>query len=309
MANLEHLDPLMQGVEQWNAWRRQNPVLRPDLHGAHLCATRLGGADFHGAILTSADLSYADLYKADLSGANLQYADLSYADLNGATLKQAALQHALLYQTTFSRIDLCDVQGLAELDHRGPSRIELHTVQLPWDDRALHFLRGAGVPNEWINDYRIHTMHPFQYHSCFLSHSSKDEALVRRLYADLQARGVRCWFAPEDLKIGDTFRPRIDEAIHLHEKLLLVLSEYSVQSPWVEHEVEAAFEKEAQEKRLVLFPISVDSCVLTTHQAWAAHLRRTRHIGDFTRWAEPAAYHLAFERLLRDLRKADTLPS
>jgi hypothetical protein len=35
---------------------------------------------------------------------------------------------------------------------------------------------------------------------------------------------------------------------------------------------------------------------------WAADIRRTRHIGDFTRWKEHDAYTKALERLLRDLR-------
>jgi len=39
-----------------------------------------------------------------------------------------------------------------------------------------------------------------------------------------------------------------------------------------------------------------------TSQAWAATLRRTRHIGDFTQWINPQNYQVAFERLLRDLK-------
>ena len=36
-----------------------------------------------------------------------------------------------------------------------------------------------------------------------ISYSSKDEPFANRLYADLQNKGVRYWFAPEDMKIGD----------------------------------------------------------------------------------------------------------
>ena len=83
---------------------------------------------------------------------------------------------------------------------------------------------------------------------------------------------MRCWFAPEDLKIGDKFRVRIDEAIRLHDKLLIILSEESVQSTWVENEVESAFEKEDNAKkrgedRIVLFPIRLDSAVEDTDAA------------------------------------------
>jgi hypothetical protein len=135
-----------------------------------------------------------------------------------------------------------------------------------------------------------------------ISHSTKDHDFADRLHADLQNKGVRCWFAPEDLKIGDPFRQRIDESIHHYDKLLLVLSEHSVQSSWVQDEVEAAIERECREKRLVLFPIRIDGEVMQTRHAWAAAIRRTRHIGDFSKWQDHQNYKEAFERLLRDLK-------
>jgi hypothetical protein len=81
-----------------------------------------------------------------------------------------------------------------------------------------------------------------------------------------------------------------------------VLSEQSVQSSWVQDEVEAALERERHEKRLVLFPIRIDDEVIQTDQSWVAAIRRTRHIGDFSPWQERRSYEKAFERLLRDLK-------
>jgi len=51
-------------------------------------------------------------------------------------------------------------------------------------------------------------------------------------------------------------------------------------------EVEAAFEKERKQKRMVLFPIRLDDAVMETDEAWAAEIRRTRQIGDFQKWKE-----------------------
>src|SRR6266700_1127588 len=116
-------------------------------------------------------------------------------------------------------------------------------------------------------------MHPIHYYSLFISYSSNDEILAHRLHADLQAHGVRCWFAPEDLKIGNKFRQHIDEAIHLQDKLLLLLSEYSIASTWVENEVEAALENEDRQQREVLFPVRLDDAVMQASKAWAATLR------------------------------------
>ena len=36
---------------------------------------------------------------------------------------------------------------------------------------------------------------------------------------DLQAKGVRCWFAPEDMKIGAKMLDTIDQAIRLRDIL------------------------------------------------------------------------------------------
>jgi len=147
--------------------------------------------------------------------------------------------------------------------------------------------------------------HPIEFYSCFISYSSKDDDFARRLHADLQQNGVRCWFAPEDLKIGDKFRTRIDESIRIYDKLMVILTEHSIGSTWVEEEVEAALEKERKSRTLVLFPIRLDDAVMDTDQAWAASLRRRRHIGDFRNWKDHDAFKKAFERLLRDLTSSD----
>jgi hypothetical protein len=342
MADPDQLERLKQSVEDWNAWRNENPSLQvdlsnADLRGASLRGVNLSKVDLHKTLLHGADLYDAHLWRADLSKAilheaclirarlwdanlrdaslieaDLRAADLIEADLSGADLRGADLSLARLWNanlrdmtienTIFSTVGLNLAKGLAEIQHTGPSRVELHTIQLPQDGSALHFLRGVGVPDEWIDFWQTIMMYPIQYHSCFVSYSSKDETLARRLHADLQDQGVRCWFAPEDLKIGDKFRQRVDEAIHLQDKLLLLLSEHSIASTWVENEVEAALEKEDRQQREILFPIRLDDAVMHTSQAWAGILRRTRYIGDFTHWTDPQAYQQAFQRLLRDLK-------
>jgi hypothetical protein len=146
---------------------------------------------------------------------------------------------------------------------------------------------------------------PIQYYSCFISYSSRDEDFVKRLYADLQSNNVRCWFAPEDLDIGDKIRPRIEESIRLHDKLLLVLSENSITSTWVAFEVERALNKEPQGTPNVLFPIRLDDTVMESKAGWADDIKRRRYIGDFTHWKNHDDYQKAFNRLLRAL-KAET---
>ncbi len=211
------------------------------------------------------------------------------------------------------------------MQHRAPSTLGIDTIYKSKGNIPEVFLRGCGVPADFITYMRSLVGKPFDFYSCFISYSSKDDQFAQRLHADLQQKGVRCWFAPEDLKIGDKFRTRIDESIRVYDKLMVILSENSIRSPWVEDEVEAALEKERQKPGLgirdtrhgqgaaalekertpgntVLFPIRLDDAAMETDQAWAASLRRTRHIGDFRAWKDHDEYQKSFERLLRDLK-------
>ena len=122
------------------------------------------------------------------------------------------------------------------------------------------------------------------------------------LHADLQNAGVRCWFAPHDLPIGAKIWDAIDEAIRLRDKLLVILSEASIGSDWVEDEVNKAYAEERDRKTTVLFPVRIDDLVLTTPEPWARKLRDQRHIGDFRQWESVAGYSRSLERLLRDLK-------
>ena len=60
--------------------------------------------------------------------------------------------------------------------------------------------------------------------------------------------------------------------------------------------------KEHKQNKLVLFPIRLDEAVMETDQAWAASLRRTRHIGDFRAWKDHNPYQKSLDRLMRGLK-------
>jgi uncharacterized protein YjbI with pentapeptide repeats len=296
---------------------------RANLVAAELCGANLGSAELTTAELTTAVLVTADLNEADLTKANLTRAGLTKANLTGAdltkanlrgailtkanlaraTLAGADLSEAILSETAFGNTNLTDVRGLETCHHYSPSALDHHTLVqsglLP-----LAFLRGCGLPEVLIEYLPSLLNDAIQYDSLFISYASRDHAFAERLYADLQNKGVRCWYAPEDMKIGDEFRSRIDTSIHFHDRLLLILSAHSIKSRWVQKEVETAFEKEAKENRLVLFPIRLDDAVMQLDVGWAADICRQRHIGDFIKWKEHDAYQKALGRLLRDLASA-----
>jgi hypothetical protein len=196
---------------------------------------------------------------------------------------------------------LAETKGLESCEHIGPSSIGIDTFLASEGSIPEIFLRGCDVPDQFITYARSLVTNPIEFCSCFISYSSSDQAFAERLHADLLAKNLRCWFAPEDLKIGDRFQERIEESIRLFDKVMIVLSDASMKSRWVEREVNAAREREDCENRTVLFPIRIDDAVMEATQPWAADIRRSRHIGNFNGWKDGDSYQREFERLLRDL--------
>jgi uncharacterized protein YjbI with pentapeptide repeats len=270
-----------------------------NLSGAHLREANLRQANLWGANLSGARLWEANLTEANLIEANLSGAHLSRANLVNANVRGANLTGAALSWTVFGDVDLTGVIGLETCEHRRPSIIDHRTLErsgrLP-----LSFLRGVGLPDNLIEPSLYQALH---HYSCFISYSTKDQEFAERLYADLQNKGVRCWFAPHDLRIGDKILDEIDAAIRFRDKVLLILSKHSIKSDWVEDEVTAGFEEERKRGHVVLFPVRLDEAVMKTNEAWAAKLR-ARLIGDFQHWKDHDAYKRSFEHVVRDLTKS-----
>src|SRR5439155_1880967 len=104
----------------------------------------------------------------------------------------------------FGDVDLSVAKGLETVHHYGPSTIGIDTIYHSQGNIPEAFLKGAGVQENFLTNMRalVESMSPIDFYSCFISYSSKDQEFAERLYADLQSKGVRCWFAPEDMKTG-----------------------------------------------------------------------------------------------------------
>jgi hypothetical protein len=129
-------------------------------------------------------------------------------------------------------------------------------------------------------------------------------------YQDLNRAGVRCWFAPHSAELGRKLHEQIDEAIRMHEKVLLILSTSSMQSEWVKTEIAKARKREVDKGLQVLFPISL--VPFRTIRQWECFDADTGKdsarevpeylIGDFSNWEVQEVYQKELTRLVRDLK-------
>ncbi len=285
-----------------------------DLSGASLTEATLNSADLGRATLKRATLAMAQLILTDLRYANLSNADLTGADLKlarfvGVNLSEVDLTNATIGGTEFRDVDLSHASGLETVKHAGPSPIDINTIYKSKGKIPHSFLRGCGVPDNFIEYMAALVGTGIEFYSLFISYSTKDQGFAERLHADLQDKGVRCWFAPHELRGGRKVYRQIDEAIRVYDKLLLILSEASMASEWVRTEIAIARKREVEQKREVLFPVGL--CPFETIRKWqyfdsdigkdSAREIREYFIPDFSNWSDPDVYRKAFDRLLKAL--------
>jgi uncharacterized protein YjbI with pentapeptide repeats len=288
---------------------------RANLAGADLDKAQLDAANFSEADLEGAHFVKAYLRGANFREANLQNVDFTASDLLHVNIQLAALSGTIfsgahIGATNFANVDLSHAVGLETVNHHGPSPITVGTIYNSRGKIPDAFLRGCGLADEFIAYIGSMVGRPIEFYSCFISYSTKDQEFADRLYADLQNKGVRCWFAPHDIHGGRKIHEQLDEAIRLHDKLLLILSEHSMNSNWVKSEIANARAREEREKKQMLFPITL--APFEDIKQWklfdadrgidSAREIREYFIPDFSNWKDHDSYQAAFQRLVRDLK-------
>ena len=286
--------------------------IRTDLVRVDLWETDLTRADFRWAYLIGTDLRQANLELADLRWTHLSESNLSEADLSNANLIKASiiktnlhhtnLQEVSLAWTHFGDVDLSLTRELYTAQHFGPSSIGVDTIMRSDGKIPETFLRESGVSENIIQNIALLTEKGLSYQNCFISYAATDFEFAEKLYSDLQNQGVRCWFAPDDMKIGDTTWDSIYHYIRMRDTVLIILSEGSISSNWIENEVNAALSEENKRKKPIFIPIRIDPAVLDCDLSWAEYINKTRNICDFSNWKDHDAYQQAFDNLLDDLK-------
>tara|TARA_R110002072_G_scaffold13481_2_gene56876 strand:- start:76678 stop:81408 length:4731 start_codon:yes stop_codon:yes gene_type:complete len=123
----------------------------------------------------------------------------------------------------------------------------------------------------------------------FLSHSSADKMLARRLAADLRDAGVKVWFDEWEIETGDSITQRIQAGLRESDFVAVLLTRQSVEHGWVEKEWQSRINEEAKSGRKLILPLKADDCELPP-------LLADRAFADFT-----IEYAAGLKQLLRAL--------
>jgi uncharacterized protein YjbI with pentapeptide repeats len=327
---------LKQGVWVWNQWRLgykwdQTDLSGAKLFGADLSNANLFEANFSGANLTKANLTgatllaadltranlrEADLHAANLKAANLSNADLSFSDLHltnlwFANLKDTNFEQVIVGRTDFGNVDLSSCRGLGSVKHLTPSTLGVDSILRSKGRIPEIFLRGVGLPDEWIAYISSLVGDGIQFFSCFISYSSVDKPFAIRLHDALQSKGIRCWLDEKHLLPGDDISRGLERRIYLWDKFLLCASKNSLTSRWVENEIKTTLEKEwalRKEKGTSvqkLIPLNLDGYMFLDEWDFGvlSNEIRSRVAADFRDWENSSSnFDKHVDRLIKALR-------
>ena len=85
------------------------------------------------------------------------------------------------------------------------------------------------------------------------SHAYRDRQAADKVYAALEAEGIRCWAAHRDILPGDNWLAAIIGAIEKSKILVLIFSSNANQSQWVQDEIKLALEE-----KIRIIPFRID---------------------------------------------------
>jgi len=222
---------------------------------ADLRQADLGGADLRGADLRGANLEGAQLFRTDLRRANLEGAILNGAQLWETALAGARLAGAEMAVTALDDVDLSRTEGLDAVRHRHASSIGVPTLDhtafgLTGDPsrraEVERFLRQAGVREAYLDVFRAAVNSPPGVSAVFLRYSTADREVAGALHDALQDRGVRCWLQEHPMLPGEPIDERVDPSLRPSETVLLLCSEASLTSWWIEAELDRAAADESR---------------------------------------------------------------
>jgi len=94
----------------------------------------------------------------------------------------------------------------------------------------------------------------------FLSHSSKDIEFCEQLASDLQAAGIKVWYAGWSLDVGDSLTEKLAKEVTASSFFGIVLSPDSVISPWVRYELRTAMAGEILGGGVKVLPLLYRKC-------------------------------------------------
>ena len=215
MANPQHIEWLLEGVEAWNE-RREEDDFVPDFENANIYEA------FNAADKLD-DLGRFDLIQANLTEADLTRANLFLADLTDSRVRSIVLK--MTSGTSPAEAIFTDLSNSHFLTQKQVDSMAGDTGTILRDhiNRPAHWpdWRESAKPPEKQFDPAL----PF----VFISYSAEDRDQVREVRRFLFAEGINCWW-DQDILPGQKWRQEISHQLEAASAVFTLWTKASTKS-------------------------------------------------------------------------------
>lgn len=108
----------------------------------------------------------------------------------------------------------------------------------------------------------------------FVSHSSLDKPFARSLCMDLEDNGFIPWLDELNIMVGESIPEKISIGIKEADFIIVILSNHSVNSRWVQKEWQTKYWSEIEKGKVHVLPVLLEDCEIP-------ELLKTKKYADF----------------------------
>jgi TIR domain-containing protein len=164
------------------------------------------------------------------------------------------------------------------------------------------------VFDSWARPITGGTPEEANFYSCFISYSHSDRTFARSIHDVLTEHGIHCWLDEHQILPGDDIYDMVDQGINQWDKILLCCSQNSLNSPWVDRELDKALQKEEKlwhergRKVFAIIPLDLDGFLFEWNSGKSSMLK-SRLAADFKGWQNDSAkFEGQLNKIVRSLR-------
>ena len=168
----------------------------------------------------------------------------------------------------------------------GPSFIDVETVLSSADEWPVSFLRGCGLPENFIANLPEFSNDAMRFERLLLWFVEEDVEFAERLIGAVRRRGVRCW--PANSSASSESRDETKWRVGCTDVLIVCLSKAAIEHPQLEAAARSALARETlpvgieEQQRRLLKVLDLDGAIDGSSIQSSLPVLADRVIGQFT---------------------------
>ena len=134
------------------------------------------------------------------------------------------------------------------LNRKTKTKLKIGGIEIEISDKSESMI--LNQISETVKKLKIHP-------KVFIIYPHTQKLFVKKLADDLSQSGINIWLDENELKPGDSIKPKIEKALKESQWVILVPTPEDRGSSWVYKEIDIAYEQEKERARPFIIPLKM----------------------------------------------------